>query len=187
MLRIGSIKNYSKENNKNTRMNTQLLIRPATATDIPAIRHIAHHTWPVAYGQLLSKEQLGYMLALMYSVESLEEQMNKGHQFYIAELDGKPHGFASVSQEDENRYKLNKLYVLPGTQKTGAGKALLQQAINFAKENKGRQLFLQVKKDNPSKTFYDKQGFTVIGEVVLDIGNGYVMDDYYMAIDIHTS
>lgn len=167
-------------------MNTSLLIRPASTTDIPVIRHIAHHTWPVAYGQLLSKEQLDYMLDLMYSVQSLEEQMNKGHQFYLAELDGKPHGFASVSDEGDNRYKLNKLYVLPDTQKTGAGKALLQQAITFAKENKARQLFLQVKKDNPSKGFYDKQGFTVIGEVVLEIGNGYVMDDYYMGIDIRT-
>jgi ribosomal protein S18 acetylase RimI-like enzyme len=168
-------------------MNTSLLIRPASATDIPAIRHIAHHTWPVAYGELLSKEQLDYMLDLMYSVRSLEEQINNGHQFYLAELDGDPHGFASVSHEGDNRYKLNKLYVLPGTQKTGAGKALLQQAIMFAKEHKGTQLFLQVKKDNPSKGFYEKQGFTVTGEVTLDIGNGYVMDDYYMAIDISTS
>lgn len=165
-------------------MNTDLLIRPASTTDIPAIRHIAHHTWPVAYGQLLSKEQLDYMLDMMYSAQSLEEQMGKGHQFYLAELDGKPHGFASVSDEGDHRYKLNKLYVLPHTQKTGAGKALLQQAIDFAKKNNARQLFLQVKKDNPSKGFYDKQGFTVIGEVVLEIGNGYVMDDYYMAIEL---
>ena len=165
-------------------MNSDLLIRTASTNDIPAIRHIAHDTWPVAYGQLLSKEQLDYMLDLMYSVHSLEEQMHKGHQFYIAELDGIPHGFASVSHEGDSRYKLNKLYVLPGTQKTGAGKTLLQQVIAFAKENKGRQLFLQVKKDNPSKGFYEKQGFIIIDEIRLDIGNGYFMDDYIMELNI---
>lgn len=159
-------------------------IRKATLSDIPSIRHIAHNTWPVAYGQLLSSEQLGYMLDMMYNEASLEEQMNNGHQFFLAELDGKAHGFASVSHEGGGRYKLNKLYILPDTQKTGAGRALLQQSIDHAKQNGGVQLFLQVKKDNPSKGFYDKQGFIVTDEIKLDIGNGYFMDDYIMALEL---
>ncbi len=161
-----------------------LSIREATMGDIPAIRHIAHHTWPVAYGQLLSQEQLTYMLDLMYSEQSLTDQINKGHRFYLAELDGNPHGFASVSDEGQHRFKLNKLYVLPDTQKTGAGKALLQQTITYAKQHNGLQLFLQVKKDNPSKGFYEKQGFEVIDEVDLDIGNGYFMNDFIMALEL---
>lgn len=165
-------------------MSITLTIRPASLPDIPAIRFIAHNTWPVAYGQLLSKEQLDYMLDLMYSERSLEEQMNKNHQFYLAELDGEAQGFASVSHEGDNRYKLHKLYILPGTQKTGAGKALLQQTITFAREKNGVQLFLQVKKDNPSKGFYEKQGFAIIDEIKLDIGNGYFMDDYIMALQL---
>jgi ribosomal protein S18 acetylase RimI-like enzyme len=161
-----------------------LLIRQATGTDIPAIRHIAHHTWPVAYGELLSKEQLEYMLNLMYSEESLQQQFGKGHTFYMAELDSHAHGFASVSAEGENKFKLNKLYVLPTTQKTGAGKALLQQVIQFAKDNQGTELFLQVKRDNPSKGFYEKQGFIITGEIDLDIGNGYLMQDYIMTLEL---
>jgi ribosomal protein S18 acetylase RimI-like enzyme len=161
-----------------------LLIRQANETDIPAIRHIAHHTWPVAYGKLLSTEQLDYMLALMYSEESLQQQFSKGHTFYMAEIDSHTHGFASVSAEGENKFKLNKLYVLPTTQKTGAGKALLQQVIRFAKDNRGAELFLQVKRDNPSKGFYEKHGFIVTGEIDLDIGNGYLMQDYIMTLEL---
>jgi len=163
-------------------MSIALTIRDANMADIPSIRHIAHATWPVAYGQLLSGEQLAYMMDLMYSEASLQQQMEKGHRFYLAILNNEPHGFASVSDEGDGTFKLNKLYVLPDTQKTGAGKALLQQTIQYAKENKGTQLLLQVKRDNPSKGFYEKHGFIVTGELDLDIGNGYFMNDYIMSL-----
>ena len=102
-------------------MNTRLRMRKATEADVPHIRRIAHETWPVAYGSLLSPGQLSYMLELNYSAPSLLEQMGKGHQFYMAELDGRPFGFASVSDEGNAVFKLNKLYIIPDTQKTGAG------------------------------------------------------------------
>src|SRR6478735_11699107 len=112
-------------------MNTPLIIRKASSIDINDIRSIAYSTWPSAYGELLSKEQLEYMLGLMYSETSLQEQINKGHQFFMAELNNQSFGFASVSAEGDGRFKLNKLYVSPTTQKTGAGKALLDEVISY--------------------------------------------------------
>jgi ribosomal protein S18 acetylase RimI-like enzyme len=165
-------------------MNTSLIIRKASLSDIGNIRHIAHATWPSAYGELLSKEQLEYMLGMMYSETSLQEQMNKGHQFFMAELDNQSFGFASVSAEDNGSFKLNKLYVNPITQKTGAGKALLDEVISYARQNKGTRLFLQVKRDNNAKGFYKKNGFVITGELDLDIGNGYFMNDYIMELSL---
>lgn len=161
-------------------MNTALIIRSASESDIPGIRQIAYLTWPSAYGSLLSTEQLNYMLAWMYSVESLVQQMNSGHQFYMAEMNGAITGFASVSGEGEGIFKLNKLYVLPGTQKTGSGKALLQRTISYAKAHNGTRMVLQVNRNNTAKGFYEKHGFTVSGEADLAIGNGYFMNDYIM-------
>jgi len=163
-------------------MNTSLVIRKATLADINDIRRIANATWPSAYGELLSKEQLDYMLGLMYSEISLQEQLDKGHQFFMAELDGNAFGFASVSAEGNDRFKLNKLYVMPITHKTGAGKALLDEVISYAKQNNGTKLFLQVKRDNNAKGFYEKHGFIITGELDLDIGNGYFMNDYIMEL-----
>ncbi|MDB5211225.1 MAG: GCN5-related N-acetyltransferase, partial [Sediminibacterium sp.] len=125
-------------------MSTALIIKKASSASINDIRRIAQETWPVAYGELLSKEQLDYMMRLMYSETALQEQMNKGHQFFMAELDENVFGFASVSDEGEGKFKLNKLYVIPITQKTGAGKALLEKTIEYAKQNGGTKLFLQV-------------------------------------------
>jgi N-acetylglutamate synthase-like GNAT family acetyltransferase len=165
-------------------MNTALLIRKATPADIPAIRQIAFDTWPSTYGSILSQEQIDYMLSWMYSFETLQKQMQEGHQFYIAELSNTTLGFAGMSRESNTKFKLHKLYVVPTTQKTGAGKALLQQVIEFARDNGGTQLILQVNRHNNAKVFYEKQGFTVLEEVKLDIGNGFFMDDYIMQYNL---
>lgn len=166
-------------------MHSTLIIREATPADIPAIRQIAFDTWPSTYGAILSQEQIDYMLAWMYSPEALQKQMQEGHQFYIAELDHTTLGFAGVSQEGSTKFKLHKLYVVPTTQKTGAGKALLQKVIGFARDHGGAKLILQVNRHNNAKGFYEKQGFSVLDEVNLDIGNGFFMDDYIMQYDLN--
>ncbi|MDP1844914.1 MAG: GNAT family N-acetyltransferase [Sediminibacterium sp.] len=160
------------------------MIRAATLADIPVIQMIANQTWPDAYGAIISKEQLTYMLEMMYSSTSLKNQMEKGHQFYLFEIDQQPIGFASVSNEGAGIYKLNKLYVLPTTQKTGAGKALLQKSIEHASNAGGQQLILQVNKLNSAKQFYERHGFTVLEEKVLELEHGFVMDDYIMGISL---
>ncbi len=160
------------------------MIRSATFNDIAVIQSIAKTTWPIAYGDIISKDQLDYMLNLMYSDASLIKQMEKGHQFYLFEIKSNPIAFASVSNEGESIFKLNKLYVLPSTQKTGAGKALLQKVIEHAKSKNGKQIILQVNKQNIAKEFYLKQGFIVLKEDILELEHGYVMDDYIMGLTI---
>ncbi len=166
-------------------MSITLHIREAGVHDIAIIREIANITWPDAYGTYISQAQLDYMLDMMYSDASLIEQINKGHQFYIAEHNNTAVGFASVSQEADNTYKLNKLYVLPTAQKTGAGKALLHKAIEFATAHGACCLYLQVNKQNNAQQFYSKHGFTIREAAVLEIGGGYIMDDYIMELKLN--
>jgi ribosomal protein S18 acetylase RimI-like enzyme len=160
------------------------MIRTANSTDIPIIRSIAENTWPDAYSNILSPEQLQYMLNLMYSDDALQHQMKNGHQFYIAEINEKPIGFASVSNEGNNVFQLNKLYILPNTQKTGVGKSLIQIIIEHAKQNGGAQIILRVNKQNKAKLFYERQGFSILNESILELEHGFVMDDYIMGINI---
>jgi GNAT superfamily N-acetyltransferase len=122
------------------------------------------------------------MLDWMYSDASLEEQFKKGHQFYIANLNGTDIGFCSVSADENNTYKLNKLYVLPTAHGTGSGKALLEKAIEVAKAEGAASVFLQVNKHNNAYTFYLKNGFVKEAEFKFDIGNGFFMDDYVMRL-----
>jgi ribosomal protein S18 acetylase RimI-like enzyme len=165
-------------------MENTLKIREAVADDIATIRKIAEQTWPETYGGIISEEQIRYMLEMMYSDASLQQQMQSGHRFYLVELGNKAIGFASVSDEGNGIFKLNKLYVLPSIQKTGAGKALLQEVMAYAKSKDAVQLILQVNKQNGAKQFYEKHGLKVLEEKVLELEHGFVMDDYIMGIHL---
>lgn len=162
-------------------MQSALVIRTAVPDDIALIREIAEETWPVAYGNIISAEQIRYMLDMIYSDAALLEQIAKGHQFFIAEFNQQPVGFASVSNEGEEGCKLNKLYILPTVQKTGAGKALLEEVVHYTRSQQHTRLFLQVNKKNKAKDFYHKMGFSIEKEYRLDIGKGFIMDDYIMS------
>ena len=159
-------------------------IRPASFNDIPYIQQIAKETWPQAYGKILSKEQLEYMLGLLYSAPSLQQQMHDNHHFFLAIQNYAPIGFASFSQVETDVYKLQKLYVLPKIQKSGAGKQLLQTVITVAKSMGGKQLLLNVNRKNQARSFYEKYGFKIMKEEDIDIGNGYFMNDYIMELTL---
>ena len=175
---------------------SDITIRPATLADRAFIRSVSERTWPSTYGHIISQEQIDFMLDWMYSDASLAEQFAKGHQFYIADIHKEGGlleevGFCSVSNEgvEENNkvsnstsHKLNKLYVLPSAHGTGAGKALLNKAIEVAKLEGSTSLFLQVNKHNNAYTFYLKNGFVKEQEFKFDIGNGFFMDDYVMRL-----
>jgi GNAT superfamily N-acetyltransferase len=178
---------------------TEVQITPAGLTDRAFIRSVSERTWPSTYGHIISQAQIDFMLDWMYSNESLEKQMNTGCEFYIASIkndngDWDAVGFCSVSPEDEENnstekveglssHKLNKLYVLPAAQGTGAGKALLNKSIEVAKAAGSESLFLQVNKLNNAFTFYLKHGFIKEAEFKFDIGNGFYMDDYVMRLN----
>lgn len=163
------------------------MIRIATLDDIPAIQQIAYNTWPSTYGDIISEEQIRYMLDLMYSTESLVQQMSKGHQFFLSESKKNGNaimGFASVSNEGDGIFKLNKLYVLPTAHKTGTGKALLNTVKAFAIQNGGKELILQVNKQNPAIAFYKSQGLSIKSENIFELDHGFVMDDYEMSLQL---
>ena len=72
--------------------------------------------------------------------------------------------------------------MLPETQGKGFGKFMIDEIIRIAKSNDQKGIFLNVNKYNKAKFFYEKAGFIVSKEEVIDIGNGYVMDDYVMEL-----
>jgi len=166
-------------------------IRKATTSDIPAIRAIAHEAWPAAYfPDILSAEQLAYMLELLYSESALFDAMTKKHQhFFLAEEDDAFVGFTSCTPHHARSTvtHLNKLYVLPAKKGHGLGKRLLQHVLEFSAQQGDTLVELNVNKRNPAITFYERRDFRIVREEVIDIGRGYVMDDYVMARSFTTA
>ena len=158
-----------------------LEIKKAGVIDIPLIRELTFRVWPQTYASILSQAQIDYMLEMMYSEDSLKKQMNEdGCRFIIIYEDGNPVGFASYNEEQPQRWKLNKIYVLPGQQGKGTGKYMINYITEEIKKSEGSSLFLQVNRYNNAKVFYERLGFTETDFINLDIGNGYFMNDYIM-------
>lgn len=158
-------------------------ITEATPKDFKVIQQIAHKAWPVAYGEILSKNQIDFMLESMYDLEVLNSNYNsKNHRFLIINEFEKPIGFASFEHHylKTNSTRLHKLYLLPETKGNGYGKLLIDEISRIAVKNNSDTISLNVNRFNHSKDFYLKMGFEIVGEENLSVGNGYFMDDYKM-------
>ncbi|MBK8701062.1 MAG: GNAT family N-acetyltransferase [Saprospiraceae bacterium] len=156
--------------------------RLAEVKDIPCIQQIAYSTWPKAFRSILSEEQISYMLEMMYSEVALVTQIiDKGHRFIIASINNEDVGFLSYETDFQGSCdtRIHKLYVLPKWHGKGMGQTLLNDLHNRVKY-KAEALVLNVNKYNRAIHFYQNQGFEIIAEEVIEIGNGYVMDDYVM-------
>lgn len=153
---------------------------------LPIVIDLTKKIWPVAYGEILSKAQLDYMIEKFYNETALRELMEKGHVFYLAQDDNdKNVGFVSYEINSEpNKTKIHKIYVLPETQGTGLGRQFFELVKEKALEKNQNAIFLNVNKYNNAIHFYTKLGFTKVKDEVIDIGNGYVMDDYVMEVAI---
>jgi ribosomal protein S18 acetylase RimI-like enzyme len=157
------------------------MLRTAKPVDFSAIRDVVNEVWPIAYKEMISSEQISYMLNMMYSDESLDRQMaQEGCEFILSVEEGITVGFASYSQVEQDVYKLHKLYVLSRYQGKGIGKMLLDEVKYRVKSREGKSIELQVNKRNSAIHFYQAQAFSIDRELVVDIGNGFVMDDFVM-------
>jgi len=124
------------------------------------------------------------MLTRMYDLEMLGEEMNSGMTFERALVDGTLHGFSSFGPADGgDEFKLHKLYVHPEWQRCGIGAALLKSFEHAARANGAHTLVLNVNKRNDTAiNAYRKNGFAIRESFIVDIGGGFVMDDYVMTM-----
>ncbi|HTQ49265.1 MAG TPA: GNAT family N-acetyltransferase [Candidatus Acidoferrales bacterium] len=151
---------------------------------LPAIAELAGIIWRACYPGIISHAQIDYMLARMYGLDTLRDEIRlQGILYNLLLVDGKPAGFASCGPTPEpDVMKLHKLYLLPQWRRRGLGSRLLQQCECKARADGARRLILSVNKRNAQAiAAYRRNGFVITESVITDIGDGFVMDDYIMA------
>lgn len=156
------------------RMMAKYRFREAIFEDLPELSRLAHHIWREHYPKVIGLEQTEYMLKKWYNIESLTEQMREaGRQTMLVTHDEKMVGYIQYGPKDDAIF-IHKVYLMKEHRGSGLAKQLFDQ-IDY------RPLELRVNKDNAgSIAFYKRYGFEIIDENILDIGGGYVMDDYVM-------
>jgi GNAT superfamily N-acetyltransferase len=121
----------------------------ATETDLQTIHDMAQVVFRHTYRDILSPEQMEYMMDMMYSLPNLHKQLDEGHHYYIAYMspapvigtdheDGAPCGYVSVQYEGPDAdgievFHLHKIYVMPDAQGRGVGLKLFQTVVDHVR------------------------------------------------------
>ena len=174
---------------------TQIL--PAGEEHLPALAELAGVIWRAHYPEIISPEQIEFMLARMYSLDTLREEMQSqgirydrllvsdefvGFASYGPLGAGTPGGDVRTAQRAVPTFKLHKLYLRPELHGRGLGSRLLEHCEAEAWRLGAQRMILSVNKRNAKAiAAYRRNGFTIIESVVTDIGGGFVMDDFIMA------
>jgi ribosomal protein S18 acetylase RimI-like enzyme len=120
-------------------------ILPLSRTDLPRVSAIARVVWPVAFDGLIPADEIPKIVDRIYSLAQLGQDMDDGHDFWIAKVGGKDAAFCASYKEGGTIW-LKKLYVLPEAQGHGLGTKLTDTAI--AHFSPAREMALFVKNDN---------------------------------------
>lgn len=154
------------------------------------LRGIAEPVWRNCYAEILSEKQMCYMLDWMYSPETVINEQAKGTKFFIINStdSATPIGLISIDtipNAETGGVELHKLYTSPSYW----GKGIGQVALNFATEQavKANAKFIELRVNRCNTravNAYIRNGFYKHREDCLDIGNGFVMDDFIMRKDI---
>ena len=161
-------------------------IRKATKDDCPQIRQLAEQIFPATYKEIISQEQIDFMMDWMYSISNLNKQMDDGHIYFLAYRETAPVGYVSVEQQNKDLFHLQKIYVLGSEQGTGCGKFLFTEAVKYIKTVHPAPctMGLNVNRENRAIRFYEHMGMHKARQGDFSIGNGYFMNDYIMSMEL---
>jgi len=161
-------------------------IAQLTKDDVLIVNQLAHDIWPHTFKDILEQDQIDYMLDWMYNVQTLKEQVQIGHLYYIIKEHGVAKGFIGLEPNypDIDMLRVHKIYVLPESQGSGLGRELLTKAMDVAFDLDIHTLHLNVNRYNKSVDFYKHTGFKIVGEETIDIGKDYLMEDYIMELKL---
>ena len=147
---------------------------------VAAVARLAREIWTEHYVPIIGPAQVEYMLEKFQSEAAIARQISgEGYEYYLLPDAGY---LALVPDRGNKSVLLSKIYVKSAQRGTGLGKVLVEFAVARCMELGCRELWLTVNRNNAgSIAFYERMGFRKTNELVTDIGNGFVMDDWRMA------
>ena len=156
-----------------------------TELDYKTIAGLAEIIWKEHYTPIIGIQQVDYMLDKFQSAKAIKNQVSEGAAYYILKFEEQDLGYLSVSRKKDSLF-LSKLYVLSSSRGKGIGKTAMQFIESETKRLGYTKISLTVNKYNKASIkAYKKMGYKKIKDLVIDIGRGFIMDDYYMEKKLH--
>lgn len=166
-----------------------LIRKAASREEIKEVAILAERIWREHYIPLIGREQTKYMLKKFQSEDAIAESIQSGMNYYMVFCDNVLCGYAAAKHTVEgNTVFLSKFYVDKLYRGRGLSKKLLDEVCELAKRTHSKSIWLTCNKYNSlSLEIYRKLGFKIVDQMVTDIGNGYVMDDYKLEMRLNQS
>lgn len=126
-------------------------VASADATFLAPVMEIMRAAFDPAYGEAWTSAQCAGILA------------SPGTWLMIAELDGRPAGFA-LTRVIVDEAELLLIAVHPEARRRGIGDRLIAAVAQAARRRGASSLFLEVRSNNPAIVLYTSNGFSKVGE-----------------------
>lgn len=146
-----------------------------TSIEIKTLFNVVQPIWQEVFTPIIGNEQVAYMLENYQSIDNITTEIDNGTHYFLLSYDGKFVGYTAYEETDTQIY-ISKLYLSSELR----GKGFSSDIFNWYEElGKGKTLHLNVNQGNKlAISVYEHRGFKCIGDRYVDIGAGYVMNDY---------
>lgn len=169
---------------RDKRMDKIKLVKAETDDQLLRISKLADGIWHEYFPGIITTEQVDYMVKKFCSFEAEKENIKVGYEYYFIKRGGEDIGYTAI-KPDGDRLFLSKLYLKKEERGKKYARAVTEMLKEISRERGLRAIWLTVNKHNDSTiAAYNAMGYKTIGEGVADIGNGFVMDDYYMELEV---
>ncbi len=158
-------------------MTLQTTYRECTLDDIAAIQKVLFNTWAASYADFIPMKDIQWYFNNYYSDSNFTRMCDDPTTWnFVAEVKGHVVGYARGKLNDEQkRFYLESLYVLPEFQGRGIGTELLKIVEQKAVSQHHSSLWLGVMVQNiPSLEWYRKLGFQFVEESPFQMGKTVV-------------
>lgn len=152
--------------------------------DIEKVSMMAREIWTEAFIDIISKEQIDYMLDKFLSPDAISGSISEGLVYEFITERGEDAGFVAYGKEGDRLF-LSKLYVLKKHRGKGLAKYSMRHIIRKAVDSGIGIVYLTVHRSNVSAVSkYKDWGFVAVEDSDFEIGNGFYMNDHIMELDI---
>lgn len=159
-----------------------ILIRRALKSDGKLLTELSYTTFWDAFAShpKNAPEDMKHYMRQAFSEEQIGSELaDENSVFFIAEIEGKPVGYAKVVSDAteegitaERPIELARLYSHQEYLGKGVGQNLMNACVEFARENGHDGMWLGVWEYNPRAiAFYEKNGFRAVGKHVFQLGS----------------
>lgn len=159
---------------------SQLILRPATPADVPALSRLGIESFVAKFGHMYRPEDLATFLEEAHSERALAAEIaNPQRLYHLAERDGRLVGYCKLGlicgfpeyARGKQVLELKQLYTAPDAIGGGIGKALMDWAMDEFAARGADEVQLSVWSGNEgAQRFYQRNGFEKIADITFRVG-----------------